>query len=302
VFLSRLGLPVTPLSLGIARQILAGQLDPRAAWDEALGALQRLVHGEGGPVARATARDLLSGWRVPLEQGAAGLDRWLRGGVEQTAVPLEAKVADLVATRGEASAGDLLADRAIGQDARARLDGLARTLDGGGRPMRGAAGQEVAGPSLQRLQATIQAEQVVNGAPSDQAGQRFFAMTLPAMLGQQPSSLELQVRERDARPGEGGEVARPDVVRLKLSLPNLGGLAINLTVGQSSVACSFAATSSFSEALIGASSGELVGRLKRLGYQQTTVETVQEAVTPSSSVAVPRPEPSPRVRHVDTRA
>ena len=92
------------------------------------------------------------------------------------------------------------------------------------------------------------------------------------------------------------------MVRLKLSLADLGDLAINLTVGQSSIACTSRLASSFSEALIGASSGELVGRLKRLGYPQTTVETVQQAVSPASSVAATRPAPSPRVRHVDMRA
>jgi hypothetical protein len=298
VFLSRLGLPVTPLSLGIARQILAGQLDPRAAWDEALAALQRLARGEGGPVARDLARDLLNGWRVPLEAGAAGLDRWLRAVVEQTALPLEAKLADQIRPESQPTPSGRAVDPSIGEDVRARLDGLTQALGEGVR----ATERGPAGPTLQRLQATIQAEQVLNASPSEQAGQRFFVMTLPAMLGQQPSSLELQVRERDARPGEAGEVVRPDVVRLKLSLAHLGDLAINLTVGQNSVACSFAASSSFSEALIGASSGELVGRLKRLGYQQTTVETVQQAVSPASSVAGVRPEPAPRVRHVDMRA
>src|SRR5581483_11337284 len=48
VLLSRLGLPVTPLSLGIARQLLAGQLDPRAAWGDVLAELQQLARGEGG--------------------------------------------------------------------------------------------------------------------------------------------------------------------------------------------------------------------------------------------------------------
>ena len=141
-FLSRLGLPVTPLSLGIARQILAGQLDPRAAWDEALGALQRLAWGEGGPVAREMARDLLGGWRIPLEQGAeAGLDRWLRAVVEQTALPLEAKLADPAAAR--TSDGVLRSrGRLGGRPGRAGAARRAGAGAGGGRGAeRAAAGQ-----------------------------------------------------------------------------------------------------------------------------------------------------------------
>ena len=66
------------------------------------------------------------------------------------------------------------------------------------------------------------------------------------------------------------------MVQLKLSLPGLGDLGVNLTVGQHSVACHFAASTAFAEALLTASSTELVGRLKRLGYGHTTVEAAHE--------------------------
>jgi hypothetical protein len=154
------------------------------------------------------------------------------------------------------------------------------------------------------VQATVQGEQLLNGSPVipservDRNEPRFFAVTLPTVLGQQPSTLELRVKERDARPKAPDELPRPDVVQLKLSLPGLGDLSVNLTVGQHSVACHFSTATSFAEALVTASSSELVGRLKRLGYGHTTVEATHGLPAPSASP----PSASPRLHQVDLHA
>jgi hypothetical protein len=290
VALSRLGLPITPLSLAIARQLQAGQLDPRAVWGELLGELQDLVRGiGGGSQAGVLAAELLADWRVPVGEDADGIARWLRGAVDQAATPLEAKLARPPVSPG----ADTGTTATPGQDVRARLDLLAQVLPGAGRGEPTPLFQ-----ALQRAQATIQAEQFLNGASTERAEQRFFAVTLPTVMGQQASTLELRVRERDARPRVPGEVSRPDVVQMKLSLPGLGDLGVNLMVGQHSVSCHFSAGSAFAEALLSASSDELVRRLKRLGFAHTAVDAAHEPLEPT---APPLAAP-PRLSHVDMQA
>jgi hypothetical protein len=291
VTLSRLGLPITPLSLAVARQMQAGQLDPKAAWGELLADLKGLVRDAGaGSQAGMLAAELLAGWRVPLEDGADGIARWLRTAVDQAATPLEAKLARTLASPG-AEHGTVTTP---GQDVRARLDLLAQALPDSARGDRGSLAQ-----SLQRTQATMQAEQILNGAATERAEQRYFAVTLPTVTGQQhPSTLELRVRERDAQKRANGEVVQPDVVQMKLSLPGLGDLGVSLMVGQHSVSCHFSAGSAFSEALLSASSGELVGRLKRLGFAHTAVDAAHEPMqTPAPPLAA-----APRVGRVDMKA
>ena len=289
VALGRLGLPITPLSLAIARQLQAGQLDPRAAWGELLGELQDLARGiGGGSQAGVLAAELLADWRVPIDEGADGIARWLQSAVDQAATPLEAKL-----TRALMGSGTETGAATPGQDVRARLDLLGQVLPGAGR------GEPTSlAHALQRTQATIQAEQFLNGASSERAEPRFFAVTLPAVMGQQASTLELRVREREARPRTQGEVSAPDVVQMKLSLPGLGDLGVNLMVGQHSVSCHFSAGSAFAEALLSASSDELVGRLKRLGFAHTAVDAVHEPLAPT---APPLAAP-PRMSHVDMQA
>jgi hypothetical protein len=285
-----MGLPITPLSLAIARQMLAGQLDPSTAWGDLLPELQRLARNAGdGSLAGMLANELLSDWQVPIGDGAEGIGRWLRTVVDQAGTPLEAKLArPLTAAGAESSAAT-----SPGQDVRARLDLLAQVLPGASRGDRSALTQ-----ALQRMQATAQAEQILNGSATERSEPRFFAVTLPTVVDQQASTLQLRVRERDARPRKPGEGARPDVVQLKLSLPGLGALNVNLTVGKHSVGCHFGVASSFAEALIGASSGELVGRLKRLGYAHTAVDAAQE--TPESTA--PALAATPRLGRVDLKA
>ena len=113
-------------------------------------------------------------------------------------------------------------------------------------------------------------------------------------MGQQPSTLELRVRERDAQPRTPGEVSQPDVVQMKLSLPGLGDLGVNLMVGQHSVSCHFSAGSAFAEALLTASSDELVGRLKRLGFAHTAVDATHEPLAPAAPAAGRRAAHEPR--------
>ena len=126
-------------------------------------------------------------------------------------------------------------------------------------------------------------------------------MTLPTVIQQQTGTLQMRVRERDARPRAIGEAARPDIVHLKLNLPGLGELGIYLTVGQQSVACHFAAGSTFAEALLNASSSDLVGRLKRLGFTHTAVDAAHEQPDLALSSAGPLAA-APRVSHVDLHA
>jgi hypothetical protein len=290
VALGRLGLPITALSLAIARQLQAGQLDPRAAWGELLGELQDLARGiGGGSQAGVLAAELLADWRVPLDEGADGVARWLQSAVDQAATPLEAKLTRALVGSG-AEAGTAATP---GQDVRARLDLLAQVLPGAGR------GEPTSlAHALQRTQATIQAEQFLNGASTERGEPRFFAVTLPAVMGQQASTLELRVRERDARPRTPGEASPPDVVQMKLSLPDLGDLGVNLMVGEHSVSCHFSAGSAFAEALLSASSDELVGRLKRLGFAHTAVDAAHEPLAPTSP---PLAAPA-RVSRVDMQA
>jgi hypothetical protein len=293
VALGRLGLPITPLSLAVARQLQAGQLDPEAAWGELLGELHGLARGlGGGSQAGVLASELLADWRLPLEQGADGIARWLRSAVDQAATPLEAKLARSLVTPG----GEQRGSATPGQDVRARLDLLAQVLPPTGQGERAPISQ-----ALQRTQATIQAEQILNGASAERTERtepKFFAVTLPTVIGQRPSTLELRVRERDAQRRASGEAGQPDVVQMKLNLPGLGDLGVNLMVGQHSVSCHFSAGSAFAEAMLSASSSELVGRLKRLGFSYTSVDAAHERIEQPTPLLAP----TPRMSRVDAKA
>jgi hypothetical protein len=293
VALSRLGLPVTPLSLAVARQLQAGQLDPEAAWGELLGELHGLARGlGGGSQAGVLASELLADWRLPLEQGADGITRWLRSAVDQAATPLEAKLARSLVTPG----GEQRGSATPGQDVRARLDLLAQVL-----PPTGQGERAPISLALQRTQATIQAEQILNGASAERTERmepKFFAVTLPTVIGQRPSTLELRVRERDAQRRASGKAGQPDVVQMKLNLPGLGDLGVNLMVGQHSVSCHFSAESAFAEAMLSASSSELVGRLKRLGFSYTSVDAAHERIEQPTPLLAP----TPRMSRVDAKA
>jgi hypothetical protein len=300
IALSRLGLPITPLSLAIARQLQAGQLDPPAAWGELLTELHVLARDAGaGSQAGALAAELLADWRVPVEDGAEGIARWLQTTVDRTATPLEAKLARAAAPPGTPGApgSESGLPSTPSQDVRARLDLLSQTLPTwgpGGQGGRGSLGEQgLLAQALQRTQATVQAEQILNGAPADRTDQRYFAVTLPTVMGEQSSTLELRVREREAGPRVPGEIAQPDVVQMKLSLPSLGDLGVNLMVGQHSVSCHFSAASPFAEALLTASSSELVGRLKRLGFSHMAVDAAHE---PPERTAAPLLAPAPTRR------
>jgi len=290
VALSRLGLPLTPLSQAVARQVLAGQFDPPAAWDQLLGELQRLMRGGGAnSQIGVLAQELLADWRVPIEDGADGIAQWLRSAVDQVATPLEAKLARTATFLS----GEQPALTTPGQDARARIDLLGQVLAlsprGEHSPLAHA---------LHRTQATIQSEQILNGATVERSEPRFFAVTVPTIVEQRSSALELRVRERDARGSAHGDVVRPDVVQIRLDLPSLGDLGVNLTIGQHSVACHFSAATPFAEALLTASTTELMGRLKRLGFSHTAIDTAHEAPEP----IFPAPAATPRVSRVDAKA
>jgi hypothetical protein len=234
------------------------------------------------------AAELLADWQVPVGQGAEGIGQWLRTAVDQAATPLEAKLARPLTPNGPED----WPGTTPGQDVRARLDLLAQALSGTRGDRSGLT------QALQRMQATVQAEQILNGSSTERAQPRFFAVTLPTLVDQQAGTLQLRVRERDAHPRKPGEGARPDVVQMKLNLPGLGDLGVNVTIGKHSVACHFAAASPFAEALISASAGELVGRLKRLGYAHTAVDAAHEPPEPTS----PMLAATPRINRVDLKA
>jgi hypothetical protein len=290
VALSRLGLPLAPLSLAVARQLLAGQFDPPAAWGELLGELQRLMRG-GGATSQigVLAQELLADWHVPIRDGADGIAQWLRSAVDQVATPLEAKLARTATLLG----GENPALTTPGQDVRARLDLLGQVLALSPRGERSPLAH-----ALHRTQATIQSEQILNGATVERSEPRFFAVTVPTIVEQRPSALELRVRERDARDSALRDVVRPDVVQIRLDLPSLGDLGVNLTIGQHSVACHFSAATPFAEALLTASTTELIGRLKRLGFSHTAIDAAHEAPEP----IFPAPPATPRVGRVDAKA
>lgn len=291
VALARQGLPLTPLSLAVARQLLARQFDPHAAWGELLGELQRLTRGGGASSqVGVLAQELLADWRVPIEDGAEAIARWLQQAIDQVATPLEAKFA-----RPPALLGDRLGATSPGQDVRARLDLLGQVLALSPRGERSPLAH-----AIHRTQATIQSEQILNGAQVERSEQRYFAVTLPTVVEERATTLELRVRERDARDGARHDGARPDVVQMRLDLPSLGDLGINLTIGQHSVICHFSAATPFAEALLTASGEELVGRLKRLGYSHSAVDAVREA--PEPIAPAPPPASAPKVARVDVRA
>ncbi|MCC6174519.1 MAG: flagellar hook-length control protein FliK [Chloroflexi bacterium] len=335
VLLRRLGLPLTPLTLAIGRQTLAGQLDPRRAWSDGLAVLQRLARS--GDPASATARALLVSWQVPVEGDAAGIVGWLQRTLGEVATPTEARLvggglgappadgsppsgtsldpAGRPTGRGQAAAApepsastrgglalsgdDPLAvvstalsragDRPPGT--RAQVDGLIRELAAGSFDTPTTVSQ-----TLRRLQATVQAEQIVNAGHGDRTEPRFFIVTLPAMLGNRATTLEMSVRERDARQRDDGDAMPTDVVRLRLQLPNLGDLRIRLAVGTSNVSCHFTSSTPFSEALLDATSSELVGRLERLGFRSPLVDATHRPNPAPAGV------PTPRVRRVDVTA
>jgi hypothetical protein len=329
VALARLGLPITPLSLAVARQLQAGQLDPPAAWGDLLPELQELARSAGqGSQAGALASELLADWRVPVHDGANAIAAWLRASIDRLAIPLESKLVrsltppagdparaanDQIQAAGDqewagaASSGEPARSSALlvspgesfgpavtpGQDVRARLDLLGQAL-----PPSTRGEHDALSYGLQRVQATIQAEQILNGGSVERAEPRFFAVTLPTVMERQTGTLQIRVRERDAQPRRRGDAGRPDIVQLKLSLPGLGDLGVNLTIGQQSVACHFAAGTSFTEALLNASSGELVNRLKRIGFANPAVDAAREAL----ESAAPIQATIPRVGHVDLSA
>jgi hypothetical protein len=290
VTLSRLGLPLTPLSLAVARQLLAGQFDPPTAWGQLLGELQRLMRSGGAnSQIGVLAHELLSAWRVPVEDGAKGIAQWLRNAVDQTATPLEAKLGRTTSMFD----GAHTALSTPGQDTRARLDLLGQVLAHSPRGERSPLAH-----ALLRTQATIQSEQILNGASVERSEPRFFAVTIPTIVEQRPSALELRVRERDAQDTVRRDLVRPDVVQIRLDLPSLGDLGVNLTIGQHSIACHFSASSPFAEALLTASATELVGRLKRLGFSHTAIDAAHETPEP----ILPAPAATRRVGRVAAKA
>jgi hypothetical protein len=72
---------------------------------------------------------------------------------------------------------------------------------------------------------------------------------------------------------------------------------VNLMVGQHSVSCHFSAGTAFAEALLNASSSDLVGRLRRLGFAHTAVDAAHESIPTTAPLAA-----APRVNHVDIKA
>jgi hypothetical protein len=263
-----------------------------------------------------------------VHDGANAIAAWLRASIDRLAIPLESKLVrsltppagdparaanDQIQAAGDqeragaASSGEPARSSALlvspgesfgpavtpGQDVRARLDLLGQAL-----PPSTRGEHDSLSYGLQRLQATIQAEQILNGGSVERAEPRFFAVTLPTVMERQTGTLQIRVRERDAQPRRRGDAGRPDIVQLKLSLPGLGDLGVNLTIGQQSVACHFAAGTSFTEALLNASSGELVNRLKRIGFANPAVDAAREAL----ESAAPIQAAVPRVGHVDLSA
>lgn len=301
VLLSRLGLPVSVGTLEVARRVIAGRHDPAGAWRDALGELQALT--ESAPElyalgntqtrdpARTAAREVLQRWTPNNHHDGPALARWLRSAVEGVATPPESRVAE---------SEDVYDAARDGRDARTEVSELRQELARSPH-----AGAGTATRAVERLEMALLAEQTLNAAnaaPTDRGDPRTLAVTIPIVRDGEPGAIELTVRERDRHTGEDGQQPRPDVAHIKLDLPALGELRVNLTVTGSRVACRFEAETPFADALLRASVGDLSTRLERLGYREPAITSTSTPADDPESADGPATLVARRVRRVDFKA
>lgn len=242
-----------------------------------------------GNVVQLRFGELLGHWAAPPGDHPSDVVTWLRATVQDVATPAEARAAAV-----PEHAGQVPPEQA---DVRTRLAQLHHALAESGRPL-----DRATLPTVEHLQSAILAEQSLKAAPSGRAEQRFFAVSLPVVHDRHAGVVELSVRERDRREGGANEPARPDAARIVLDLPSLGGLRIALTVGGSRVSCQFATDSPFADALIRASSGDLVTGLERLGFREPNVESAHAPAEHTESPDDVAVHVAGRVHRVDMHA
>jgi len=294
LLLARLGLSATPQTIRLARQLLAGEHAPGAAWVEALGTLERLSRAGQLPAAAARLVDQsLAAWS-PARDEPGALASWLERALRAVGTPLEARLVEQAGDERAlaswlGSAGEPFATEpgtaTIGprSDVRLQLQALQRAVAEG--PASDAA---AASRALERLQRSVEAEQILNAARPETTGPRYFVFTLPAARQQPAGTIELRVRERPAGSADGPAEA-PQTVQLRLALPRLGELQINLTVRGAQVACRFVAGAPFAAALLSASAPELAQRLHEVGYDRPAINSVQGPTRPPSGGVPPSP-------------
>ncbi|MFN8524909.1 MAG: flagellar hook-length control protein FliK [Chloroflexota bacterium] len=266
VLLHQVGLPVTPETMELARGVTSGALNVDDAWLSVLSALESNAENGAADVPTALSHQLLNAWSVPDSDSPGEFAGWLQRSLHSAAIPPEAKV-----SRGENG-------QSLMQDARV----VAHQLSSDGKE------PQAALAALERLGSALKGQQMLNAAPQGTADERFFVFTLPGATPEhQPGLIELSVREREAETS-GSVRGRPDVVRLKFSLPALGELAVNVRVDGQHLACHFAAGSPFVAELLTAGAGDLAERFRSLGYAQPTIDATESVPEASPTADTPR--------------
>ena len=285
------GEPTGPL----ANPRAGGSVPQSTCWRDALAALEALAAGEAPDApATALATDVLRAWSAESLEAPA-LARWLRRVIHAVAVPTEAKLASVAPTlTGEGA--PLAPNQAqeadpaqhgppqgpLVDDARTRL-ALLRT----------ATSEATATSALDRLVVQLATEQARNAAPrSDTTG---WTITLPPPLPHQHHPIELRVPRQPAHRNELTPPVR-HAIQLRLTLPQLGELVIDLELNSEQTRCRILTTSPFTAALFDATAAELVGGLARAGYPRARVETTVRHTASGST------GDTPAARRVDVRA
>jgi hypothetical protein len=181
----------------------------------------------------------------------------------------------------------------LDSDARGLLAGLERALAASSHPE-----ATVAGRDLARVQSAVHTEQLLNSAAPATPQPGYLVFTLPLAGQGQHGAVEVRVRERASHVDTDAEDAR-DVVQLRLDLPGLGPLAVDLTAQAGRIACHFLTDTPFAAALLAAGSDALAEALRAAGYEGAAVRA---APRPAASRAPVGPGMPGDGGHVDLRA
>jgi hypothetical protein len=306
-----------------------GAREPAGApWRDALAALDRLAaQGATAAPAAQLAAEALRAWQAESLEAPA-LARWLRRVVYEVAVPLEAKLAADSAGTGTPwpdapPDGPARSEAPIGTAgglAEAPLAAIPRPVareaapaaraspppddvaappelsadDARGRLalLRAGTSDDEARAAFDRLAAQLVGDQTRNALAPAAAGW-CFTLPSPALHPQAP--LELRVPSRPAEHG-GPEPGVQHAVQLRLALPELGELVVELQTTGEQAHCRILTSSPFVAALFDATAPELVHALARAGYPRAAVET---GVRPPARGESARAEPTARL---DVRA
>ncbi|HLI26867.1 MAG TPA: flagellar hook-length control protein FliK [Chloroflexota bacterium] len=241
----------------------------RTIWRDALAVLDTLAtQGAADSPATALAAETLRAWSTEALEAPA-LARWLGRVVREVVVPSEAK--QLADSTGLAPAPRAASRPAA--DAHRGVAGAPEPLAGDARSrlalLRAATTDAEAAASLDRLAAQLAAEQARSAlAPP---GAAAWCFTLPPPRPDHPTPLECRVAELPAD-GSAGETPARYSVQLRLALPHLGELLVDLHTAGEQARCRLLTTSPLAAALFDATMGELAQGLARAGYPRAAVE------------------------------